>query len=455
MPATAEKLYLCPGAVHPVSRPVHLARLATGDPTCRTCPLRTDTGTIPPRVVRRIEQAALRVPRASLCTDEGIRGVHLNELDRPRAAAIVARFARRLWEEMPPCGTLAPARRAGPGPQPVVVVGHDERPSSPDLVAAVLQSLRTMGCQVVDVRQTTAPAWRFAVAHLQAAGGVFVTGWGTGPAWTGLDFAVRGGCPVSRREAERSGTALSLPGSEPAADTLSLDDFADDDGTRTGRTARRAGPYRSFDATVPYAAGLRRHFHALRPLRVVLATPSDTLVGLASRLFDPLPCTLLTEPLPERPRDPHAPDDPDVRRLAESVARRNAHLGCLIDEAGSRLAVCDETGRIVPPSVVLRMLADVLRTDHPGRSVVCLEPGTESDIAPAGTTTVAVGARSASLWRALRASDALIGGGTSGRYWFPDAVPACDAILALAGLLSALSRTDAPCSTVVAASRAT
>lgn len=453
MPATAEKLYLCPGAVHPVSRPVHLARLAVGDPTCRTCPLRTDTGTIAPRIVRHIEQAALRVPRDSLATDEGIRGVHLNELDRPRAAAITARFARRLWEETPRCGSLAPVRRAGPGPQPVVVVGHDERPSSPDLVAAVLQSLRTMGCQVVDVRQTSAPAWRFAVAHLQATAGVFVTGWGTGPAWTGLDFAVRGGCPVSRRAADPSSAAGAVPGSDPTADTLHLEDFADDDGTSTGRTARSAGPYRSFDAAVPYEAGLRRHFHALRPLRVVLATPSDTLRRLAERLFDPLPCTLLTEPLPERPRDPHDPDDPDVRRLAESVARRSAHLGCLMDEAGSRIAVCDEAGRIVPPPVVLGLLADVLRADHPGRTVVCVEAASALREAPARTTPLAVGSRSGAMWRAMRAADALVGGGASGRYWFPDAVPACDAILALAGLLSALSRTDAPFSDV-AASRA-
>lgn len=444
MPATAEKLYLCPGAVHPVTRPVHLARLSAGDPTCRTCPLRTDTGTIPARRVRHIEQAARRVPRTALATDEGIRGIHLNELDRPRAAAIAARFARRLWEEMPLRGTLAPARRAAPGPQPVIVVGHDERPASPDLVAAVLQSLRTMGCQVVDVRQTSAPAWRFAVAHLQATGGVYVTGWGHGPAWTGLDFAVRGGCPVSRREAEPVCDAVAAPGA------LHLDDFADDDGMSAGRTSRRAGAYRSFAAAVPYEAGLRRHFHALRPLRVVLATPSDTIRGLAVRLFEPLPCTLRTEPLPERARDPHDPDDPDVRRLSESVSRHGAHLGCLIDEAGSRLAVCDETGRSVSPAVVLGLLADVLRADHPGRSVVCLEPGAVLETAPAGTTTVPVGARSASMWRAMQAPDVLVGGGATGRYWFPDAVPACDAILALAGLLAVLSRTDAPCSRVAA-----
>ena len=50
----------------------------------------------------------------------------------------------------------------------------------------------------------------------------------------------------------------------------------------------------------------------------------------------------------------------------------------------------------------------------------------------------------------MRAHQAVFGGGASGRFWFSESFPTCDAILALAKVLELLSQSDAPFSEVVA-----
>src|SRR5262249_47979315 len=168
---------------------------------------------------------------ASLFTSEGVRGRYLNNLTRATAAQIVGAMASCLWDEFAApsaAGTLrvpsaaeeiSPAsnrqvatgsessdpllptegfRLLSPGrPGPCVVLAHDERPSSPDVVTGVGQSLRRMGCQVVDIGLATRPCLVFAVDHLRAAAGVHVTGAGCDPGWTGLDFLSRGTLPCS------------------------------------------------------------------------------------------------------------------------------------------------------------------------------------------------------------------------------------------------------------------
>src|SRR4029077_3412122 len=144
---------------------------------------------------------------------------------------------------------LAPGR-----PGPCVVLAHDERPSSPDIVTSVGQALRRMGCQVVDIGLATRPCFTFAVDHLRSAGGVLVTGAGCDPGWTGLEFLSRGTIPCSS------------PGD--------LDRIAARLHEGYSRPSRRPGNQRTFQAAVPYEASLWKHFHALRPLKIALACPS-------------------------------------------------------------------------------------------------------------------------------------------------------------------------------------
>src|SRR3990172_4108806 len=134
--ATA-KLYVCPGETHPISRAVHLSRLAAFFPSCRECPFRTDTGQLPAQIVQRVQNTEKRVERKSLFTAEGVRGVHRNELTRAKAASLAAALGAILWEDALVPDRAEPLDRPSRPARPTIVVGYDERPSSPPILTGV------------------------------------------------------------------------------------------------------------------------------------------------------------------------------------------------------------------------------------------------------------------------------------------------------------------------------
>ena len=445
---TFEPQYVCPGESHAISRAVHLSRLAAFYPKCRECSHRQETGQLPQPQFAEDDSARPRLSERSLFTLEGVRGVYLNDLTRQKAGELAAGFASLLWESLPLTGrsdlrdanSKRPIRRSGP----VVVVGFDERPSSPDIVTGVAAALRRMSCQVVDISQTSAPCFRFAVAHLQAAGGVLISGHGCEPSWTGLDFVGKQGRPISaagRRAA--NGDDVNAPR------TIRLDDIHDRCEQVAARPLRQGGTQRVFPASVPYLAGLWKHFHALRPLRVVIACSVRFVRETLDTLFAKLPVTLDWVEIPQRCRDLLNADDSDVRRLQNAVLAQSADFGFVIDDDGANVAVLDEIGALLAPDDLLSLLAEVLAAEQPGGAIVIDNAARERlqpRIAARNRRCWLGGWTQSDQWQAMRSEAAICGGGATGRVWLRESVPATDAILTLAQLLRCLSRNDSPLS---------
>ena len=465
---TLEPQYVCPGESHAISRAVHLSRLAAFYPKCRECTHRQETGQLPQPQFAEEKSARPHMSERSLFTLEGVRGVYLNELTRHKAGELAAAFASLLWELLPLTGrndlrdasSKRPIRRSGP----VVLVGFDERPSSPDIVTGVAAALRRMSCQVVDISQTSVPCFRFAVAHLQAAGGVMISGHGCEPSWTGLDFVGKQGRPISaagRRstsseaghvfiEPRSNGNVEIVPhGDGRATHTISLEDIHDRCGQGAARPLRQGGTQRVFPASVPYLAGLWQHFHALRPLRVAIACPVRFVRETLDSLFAKLPVTLDWVEIPKRLRDLANADDSDVGRVRDAVLARSADFGFLIDDDGANVAVLDEVGDLLAPDDLLGLLAEVLGAEQPGGALVIDNAARERlqpRIAARNRRCWLGGWTQSDLWQAMRSDAATCGGGATGRVWMRESVPTTDAILTLGQLLRCLSRDDSPLS---------
>jgi phosphomannomutase len=452
-PAAVE--FRCPGEPYTISRSIHLARLAAGYPKCRNCPHRPGGALEPDATAINDDADCHAVPGArDLFTDEGVRGIYLNELSRQTAAELAGAFASCLWDEIPapepatPRGSGVPEdgspeaaddsgsvrllspRAAGP----IVVVGHDERTCAPDLVMGVALALRRMGCQVVDVGLTTRPCFWFAVEHLQAIGGVYVTGAGFGPAWSGLDFARKGAVPCSR-----GGT---------------LDTIAARFRAGYPRVSRRAGALRSFAVDVPYEAGLWKHFHALRPLRVAFGCPSRAVRDRFARVFHKLACRLLPVEVPVRERSDPEHDDTSLARVAAAVRKQQAHFGLLVDDDGQRTVFLDEAGAPLTGMQATSLFVGLLAEEFPGRALVVARPASKSSSV---VGSAAAGARHfecepslEGCAAAMRRHQAVFGASGGGHYWFYEGFPTCDAIVTVARLLQVLSRSDTPLSEVAA-----
>jgi phosphomannomutase len=461
--SSAAEIFRCPGEDYNISRSVHLARLAAFYSKCRNCPhAPADDGRASAPDPDHDTRKAPSRP-ASVFVSEGVRGRYLCELTRATAAEIAGAMASRLWDDFA-CSahernlrsgvSVAPDAADEPStegirilkperPGPLIVIAHDERPSSPDIATGVGQALRRMGCQVVDIGLTTRPCFMFAIAHLTARGGIMVTGAGCDPGWTGLDFVDHDGIPCS--------VGGGLDGI--------------DERLRSGysRPSRRPGSHSTFQASVPYEAGLWKHFHALRPLKIGLACSSHAVRDVFDRLFRKLACRLIPVDAATRRRDLNNPTDPDLARVARTIREAQADLGIVVEDDGEQCTFLDEQGRLVLPRLIADLLAENARLDQRAE-VVAVYPalwrrGQDAAVESRSTSEVARRQRSEvyvsdptreNVTREMHLRRALIGADGLGRFWFAESTPSCDALLTVVHLLQALSRSDAPLSRVVA-----
>lgn len=429
----AAETYVCPGQTHSISRSVHLARLAAWYPACRDCVFREDMGAL--RVaLPESNPTASRTKPDSLIAGDGFRGRHRNQFDRRSAARLASAFASMLWERNE-CG------RESQQP-PLAVVGYDQRPASPDILAGVVDGLKRSSVAVVDVGPVSYPHLVFTSTALEADGGMMITGAGRDPSWTGVDFLGPGAVPISDcREANERGRC-----------SMTLDEIERRSRQPFNRPSRAAGRLRLHRNAADYEQSLVPHFHALRPLRVVVATPTSSLRTTADRVFVALPCRLTGIQLPVRSRKIADPDDADSQTLSRAVLSHRADVGFLIDEDGQACAVCDETGRMLPTFATARWLATHQLADAPAGPIL-LGDGFDAEFSLRAASILRSRESRADVHNALLQSGGVFAATSNGRYWFREeesAAPLCDALLTLANVLAALSRSDATCSESIA-----
>ncbi|QDU78728.1 Phosphomannomutase/phosphoglucomutase [Polystyrenella longa] len=417
-------------------------------PKCRECPHNTETGSLAVPLQAGKPAPAKPVHReptpAELFREEGVRGVYLNEINRTRAEQITATFARLLWRERPLIGSqeLDPIHRKKPRPVssvpvPKVVVGYDQRPSAPDLVMGVYSRLRLMGCEVIDIGLSTKPCFLHTVHHLEGASGILVTGANAETSSIGLDFVGAGAVPWSLQ-----GQLSTIQSNWERA---------------ASRPRRQSPPQRTFQAFVPYEASLWKHFHALRPLTIAVASPSRLVLRTLTRIFDSLPCTLKPMTLPLRGlRSSMAGDsvlkgspknDLDITQLQEFISTENADFGFLIEEDGMRCQTLDEQGQVVSSEELTLMLAELLLDVR--RPVLLDEASNETLIATLrmlGLNVLTGITTHEETCKQLAAQNGLLAGGKSGYFWYNNLFPTADAILTLAHILQMLSRQVKPLS---------
>jgi phosphomannomutase len=404
--------YRCPGGAYPIGRAVHLARMARFYPACRACSHRDDTATHSARLVRRLVETRGRATRAPLFHDEGASGVWLNDLGPATARKMAAALGFYLRNQQPD---------AEP---PVVLVAGDGRPIMAEPLTAIAEGLRWTGCHVVDLGRASAGSMAFALGQLSADGGLLLGNPGR-QHMVGVKFYERDAAPLS------AGGPLEM--------------IQDRFENPMDRPTRRYGSLRRLQADGAYLAWLAEHYHALRPLRLVLDAPCRPLADHLARLVEPFDIRITTH---EGPRD----------RLPEAVLNKAAHFAARVDDDGETCEVWDERGQTVAAEGLLVLVAGHLLGQQPSRTVVVERDTSAATVAKLSSLSARIvrsGSRPSEMHRAMRSEDAPLGGGPSGRFWYaPDGHVVADALFTLTWLLVILSRSDRAMSRVLdAASR--
>ncbi|HWB00176.1 MAG TPA: hypothetical protein VG713_16900 [Pirellulales bacterium] len=387
-------MYQCPGEPYAIDRAVHLGRLATFYSKCRECPHRHDTGLLSEATIAQLSEVwSANGGFGARFTAEGVEGVYRNQITVADVRRVASAFGQcaRTWQQ-----------RTSHVSEPSVALAGDDRPLVPELIAAAAEGLRWAGCRVIDIGSASSPCAAWSLAALPADAGMLI---GNASGQT-------------HQVVVRLWAGAAAPLSEPGRlSTLRKAMLLD-----TGRPTRTYGPVERRSLESEYLATLADHFHALRPLRVVIDTTCRAVTRYLRQLAARVACDLhflqdrVDQPSPPSPAPHQAAGVSRLSAIARAVCERNAHFGIWIDGDGEACQVVDERGQKVSTETLVALIGQPLQHES--------------------------AANREAMYALMAQSHAPIAGGDGGRIWFGDPVPMPDALRALAMLLTALSRSD-------------
>lgn len=351
-----------------------------------------------------------------------VRGIVPDQLDSNLAHDVGAAFVR----------VLGLAEPGGPG---AVVIGHDMRPSGPDLVAAFADGVREQGCDVVLIGLASTDGLYFASGHLGLPGAMFTASHNPA-AYNGIKLCRPGAAPVGQDSGLREIKAMIAAG---------IPDF---DGP--------SGQVREQDVLTDYARYLRGlvDLSGIRRLNVVVDagngmggyTVPAVLADAAGLAALPLDIDAMYFELdgtfPNHEANPIEPEN--LRDLQARVVEVGADIGLAFDGDADRCFVVDERGSIVSPSTLTAMIAARELAKHPGSTIIhnlITSRAVPEVIRENGGTPVRTRVGHSFIKETMAQTNAVFGGEHSGHFYFRDFWRADSGMLAALHAISALGQT--------------
>jgi phosphomannomutase len=229
-------------------------------------------------------------------------------------------------------------------------LGFDGRLSSPELASALADGLERGGVDVLWIGLGPTPMMYFAVYHLDADGGLQVTGSHNPPSHNGFKLMLG--------KSALYGDMIQELGRLAAEGALT-----DSPGSRTEVPLLGA-----------YVDRLLQDFRPGRPLNVVWdagnGATGEALVAMTSRLPGQhvLLFTVIDGRFPNHHPDPTIPEN--LVDLIAAVRTQGADLGIAVDGEGDRIGVVDAQGRILSGDQLRQILAADILARHPGSPIL-------------------------------------------------------------------------------------
>ena len=352
-----------------------------------------------------------------------VRGVVPEQLDADLAHDVGAAFVRVLG-----------IRTADGGPG-AVVIGHDMRPSGPDLVAAFADGVREQGCDVVLIGLCSTDGLYFASGRLGLPGAMFTAS--HNPAqYNGIKLCRAGAAPVGQDSGLREIKELVLSG-VPSYDGA-------------------PGIVSTRDTTADYASYMRElvDIAAIRPLRVVVdagngmggftvpAVLGDA-AGLPALPLDVIDMYFeLDGTFPNHEANPIEPAN--LLDLQARVRQTGADLGLAFDGDADRCFVVDERGEAVSPSTITALIAARELAKHPGSTIIhnlITSKSVPEVVREHGGKPVRTRVGHSFIKATMAETDAVFGGEHSGHFYFREFWRADSGMLAALHTIAALGQT--------------
>jgi phosphomannomutase len=325
--------------------------------------------------------------------------------------------------------------RASDGGAGRIVVGHDMRPTGPDLVAAFIDGVTSAGVDVVNIGLCSTDGLYFASGQLDIPGAMFTAS--HNPAeYNGIKLCRAGAAPVG----QDSGLAK-------IRELLESEILPKHDGPHGTSTSQ--------DLLLAYASYLRDlvPLDKSRKLKVVIDTGNGmggftVPAVLGDEILPALPLEIdpmffeLDGTFPNHEANPIDPEN--LRDLQKRVIEVGADIGLAFDGDADRCFVVDETGAIVDPSTLTALIATRELAKVPGATIIhnlITSRAVPEIVIENGGTPVRTRVGHSFIKATMAETGAIFGGEHSGHFYFRDFWKADSGMLAAMHALAALGET--------------
>ena len=314
-----------------------------------------------------------------------------------------------------------------------VVVGHDMRPSSPDMTRAFAEGAAEAGADVTIIGLASTDELYFASGWLERPGAMFT---------------------ASHNPAQYNGIKMCRAFASPIGRESGLVEIRDLAGAGVTRTAELPGTISEQDLLADYAAYLL----ALAPvqgrsLRVVVDAGSGMAGLTAPAVLGQLDIELvdlyfeLDGSFPHHEANPIEPAN--LVDLQAKVLETGADIGLAFDGDADRCFLVDERGELVSPSVLTALIAARELVRDPGATIIhnlITSRGVPEIVRELGGKPVRTRVGHSYIKARMAETGAVFGGEHSGHFYFRDFWRADSGMLAALHALAALAKTDLPLS---------
>ena len=316
-----------------------------------------------------------------------------------------------------------------------IVVGHDMRPTGPDLVAAFIDGVTAAGVDVVNIGLCSTDGLYFASGRLDIPGAMFT---------------------ASHNPAEYNGIKLCRAGAAPVGQDSGLSQIREL--VESENLPKYDGPFGSAssqDMLADYAQYLRElvPLDKSRKLKVVIDTGNGmggftVPAVLGDDILSGLPLDIdamyfeLDGTFPNHEANPIDPEN--LRDLQKRVLEAGADIGLAFDGDADRCFVVDEKGGIVDPSTLTALIATRELAKVPGSTIIhnlITSRAVPEIVIENGGTAVRTRVGHSFIKATMAETGAIFGGEHSGHFYFRDFWKADSGMLAAMHALAALGET--------------
>ncbi len=291
-----------------------------------------------------------------------------------------------------------------------VVVGRDMRVTSPELLEAAVDGIRSMGADVVDIGMCTTSMYNYAVAATERVGaGLMVTASHNPPEYNGIKMAMHNGYPLSgldMRDAICDPNLVSPPFQGGVGGGYSQLDILPSYLAKCLRGIER-NAFAGVKAVVDYGNGMGAM--SVRPLLEYLGVAFTELYAEPDARF------------PNHEANPAK--DETLDELKATMFREGADLGIALDGDADRVAFVDNERKTMRGDQVLALLArEVLAARPGGRVIVAPNMGWSATDAVVAAGGVCVEERVGRTFviKGMHEHKAVLGGEVSSHFFFEE-----------------------------------